>query len=117
MQTVASRSRLALAAANLLVITIAVPALAQTPFPSAPVRVIVLFSAGDSGDAVARTPQGSLGVELGQSVIVENRAGGNSVIGTQLVAKAKPDGFTLLQIATNGVIVANLQGRTVRSRP
>jgi len=70
-------------------------ALAQTPYPSKPLRLIVPYPPGAGTDIVARTVAPKLGELLGQQVIVENRGGAAGVIGTDLVAKSAPDGYTL----------------------
>jgi len=69
------------------------PALAQ--WPDRPIRLIVPFSAGSSSDTIARLVAVKLGERLGQQVVVDNRVGGSTVIGTDAVAKAAPDGYTL----------------------
>ncbi len=74
---------------------LATPALAQG-FPSRPLRMIVPFAAGGSADASARMLAEPMGVLLGQPVVVENRPGGGATIGAQAVARATPDGHTLL---------------------
>lgn len=73
----------------------AAPALAQT-YPGSPVHLIVAYSAGGTGDVVARIVAPKLSIALGQSVIVENRAGASGAIGAHSVATASPDGLTLL---------------------
>jgi tripartite-type tricarboxylate transporter receptor subunit TctC len=70
-------------------------AMAQT-FPSKVVRLVVPFPAGGSNDMVARALSQPLSKALNQSVVVENRAGANSIIGTEHVARAPADGHTLL---------------------
>ncbi|HSV83064.1 MAG TPA: tripartite tricarboxylate transporter substrate binding protein [Ramlibacter sp.] len=99
-------------AALALVTTLSVlaAASAQTgPFPNRPLKLIVPFPAGGSSDTLARTFAEKLQSELGQNVVVDNRAGGNTVIGTQAAASAQPDGHTILQVTPNAVIVASLQ--------
>ncbi len=73
---------------------------AQT-YPVKAIRIIVPQSAGGSSDLVARPLAAQLTQMLGQSVVVENRPGAGSVIGTDLVAKATPDGYTLLVVAAS----------------
>ncbi len=74
-------------------------------FPSAPVRIITGFSAGGSTDVVARLLAQRLSVAWSQPVVVENRVGAAGIIGTDHVAKSKPDGHTLLvgDISTNAI--------------
>lgn len=80
-------------------------AVAQT-WPTKPIRFVVNFAAGGGTDIVARTLAPEFTRTFGQQVIVENRAGGNGNIGADAVAKAPPDGHTLL-IATNAAVAIN----------
>ena len=75
-------------------------ALAQG-YPARPVRLIVPFPAGGSNDIVGRVVAAGLGERLGKQVIVDNRVGGNSIIGSEIAANAQPDGYTLLVISTS----------------
>jgi tripartite-type tricarboxylate transporter receptor subunit TctC len=70
-------------------------ALAQA-FPAKPIRLVAPFSAGGGGDTVARLVAQKLTDVFGQQVIVDNRAGANNIIGTEAVARAAPDGYTIL---------------------
>jgi tripartite-type tricarboxylate transporter receptor subunit TctC len=97
-RTVAAAA-LAMAAAG------AAPAAAQS-YPSRNVHLIVAYAPGGTGDFVARLVAGKLGAALGQSVVVENRAGATGAIGTQSVAAAAPDGHTLL-VGQTGEIAIN----------
>ena len=81
---------------------------AQQAYPDKAVRIIVPFPPGGSVDALARHIAQRLTVSLGQNVVVENKAGGNSVIGSDLVAKRPGDGYTLLVNAGNLVINQHL---------
>ena len=82
---------------------VTVAASAQT-FPARPVRIIVPYAAGGAVDTVARTVGGKLSETWNQTVVIENRPGGAANIGTELGARAAPDGYTLLMGTTaNGV--------------
>lgn len=78
-------------------------------FPNAPVKVIVPYGAGGVGDIVARIVGEKAGAELGKAVIIDNRSGGNGIIGAQAVKMAKPDGYTVLLMATGHLILPSLQ--------
>jgi tripartite-type tricarboxylate transporter receptor subunit TctC len=85
------RSLLALGAGGLL----AAPALGQTAFPDRAVRILVPFPPGGATDIIARFVAERLQARWRQTVVIENRAGGGTVVGTQAVARAAPDGTTL----------------------
>jgi tripartite-type tricarboxylate transporter receptor subunit TctC len=79
------------------------PALAQA-YPTKPIKIIVPFGPGGFTDVVARILGVKLGESLGQSVVIENKPGAGSMIGTDQVAKSAPDGHTLLIVSSTHVI-------------
>ncbi|HEY8610585.1 MAG TPA: tripartite tricarboxylate transporter substrate binding protein [Roseomonas sp.] len=95
MTSIITRRGLGLIAAGAL----AAPALAQEPWPNRAVRIIVPFGAGGSADIAARNLAEALSSSLGQPFVVENRPGAGAVIGTDLVAKSAPDGYTILMMS------------------
>ena len=78
-------------------------------YPSKPVRVIVPYSPGGANDIFARTVITKAIAEFGQNTIVDNRAGGNTTIGTQLAARSAPDGYTLLTVDNAYVAAPGMQ--------
>jgi tripartite-type tricarboxylate transporter receptor subunit TctC len=90
---------------TLIVVAVILPAHAQT-YPDRTIRIIVPFAAGGSTDIVARTTSQKLSERLRQSVVIDNRGGGGGNIGSDMVAKAPPDGYTLL-IGTVGSLAIN----------
>ena len=99
------------AIAGLAAMACALPALAQK-FPQKPITLVVPFAPGGNLDVVARTLAPSLGQILGQSVIVDNRAGAGGAIGASYVARAQPDGYTLLVSTPNALVVLPLMTKT-----
>ncbi len=72
---------------------------AQQAYPSKPIRLIVPFAPGGSNDIVARIIGHKLGESMGQQVITDNRGGASGIVGTDLAAKAAPDGYTMLMMS------------------
>ena len=93
-------------AAALLAAGLTLPASAQ--FPDRPIKIVVPFGPGGFTDVAARILQKELGPAIGQSIIIENKPGAGSTIGTAEVANAKPDGYTLVMISTTHVISPHL---------
>ncbi len=81
---------------------------AQSRYPERPIRIIVPFGAGGANDVVTRIVATRLTDALGQQVVVDNRTGAGGLIGTEIAAKAAPDGYTLLGTATPHVIFPHL---------
>ncbi|HUF80589.1 MAG TPA: tripartite tricarboxylate transporter substrate-binding protein, partial [Burkholderiales bacterium] len=77
-------------------------------FPAKPVRIVVPFAPGGNVDLVARGVGQRLSVTLGQQVIIDNRPGSSAILGTHLVAKAAPDGYTLLAMANTFAVVPSI---------
>lgn len=89
------------AAACLLALVALAPTAAQAQaFPSKPIRLVVPFPAGSATDSIARSVGASVSAAIGQPVLVDNKAGADGAIAGSEVARAAPDGYTLL-MATN----------------
>lgn len=78
------------------------------PYPRKPIRLIIPFAAGGPRDVQARLVGPKLADALGQAIVVDNRSGANGIIGTELTAKAPPDGHTLLMIYSGHAVNATL---------
>jgi tripartite-type tricarboxylate transporter receptor subunit TctC len=87
--------------------SLALPALAQQ-YPTRPVKIIVPFGPGGFTDVAARILQKELAPALGEAIVIENKPGAGSTIGTAEIANAKPDGYTLVMISTAHVISPHL---------
>lgn len=89
-----------------LCLLLATAALAVAEYPTRPIRLIVGFPPGGAGDFIARLAGQALSDELRQSVVIDNRAGAGGIVGADVVAKAPPDGYTLL-VGTTGALSIN----------
>jgi tripartite-type tricarboxylate transporter receptor subunit TctC len=92
-------------------------AAAQAPYPTRPVKLVVPFPPGGSTDIVARLLGGKLSESFGQPVVIENRPGAGAALGTEAVAKASPDGYTLLITALPSIVTAPLTNPNTRYDP
>ena len=100
MYTIKRRDFIILIAATTVVPTVH----AADTYPSRPIRLIVPYAPGGGTDIVGRVLGEKLSASLGQPIVVDNRGGAGGVLGTEIVAKAVPDGYTLLLVPTSHVI-------------
>jgi tripartite-type tricarboxylate transporter receptor subunit TctC len=100
-------------AASVAASFVSVPQLAwsQATYPVKPVRMVVPFAPGGPNDTIARILGQQLGESLGQQIVVDNRPGGGGSIGTDAVAKAAPDGYTLLSGGMGSLVLNPLLGK------
>jgi tripartite-type tricarboxylate transporter receptor subunit TctC len=90
---------------------------AQTAYPSRPVTMVVAFAAGGSTDLIARVLGQRMGALLGQTVIIENKGGADGAIGTAGVARAAPDGYTVILSTTSTHVINPLLYKTISYNP
>eukprot|EP01034_Spumella_vulgaris_P046649 gene46649-biopygen39730 len=93
------------AACALVLAAVAVPAAAQD-YPTKPIKLVVPYAPGGGADSVARIVAKKVSENIGQAIVIENKGGAGSIVGTDLVAKAEPDGYTLL-LGQSGPISIN----------
>jgi tripartite-type tricarboxylate transporter receptor subunit TctC len=96
---------LAFALAAALLLALAAPSVAQN-YPNRPITLIVPFAPGGPADLLGRLVGQKISEDLGQQVVIDNRSGANTIVGAQFVARAQPDGYTLL-LAIDGTLVMN----------
>jgi len=99
-------------AATVMLLVASAAAFAETAFaeswPTKPIRVIVCYAPGGVTDVVARLVAQPLSEEFGQSIVVENKPGANGMIGSQIVADAPPDGYTLLMYVDGNTVLPSI---------
>jgi len=88
-------------------------------YPNRPIRILVPFPPGGPADLIARFVGQKMSEDFGQPVVIENRAGGNTVIGAQAVARSAPDGYTLFTpmdttLVMNPLVIPNLPYDPIR---
>jgi tripartite-type tricarboxylate transporter receptor subunit TctC len=88
-----------------LVVAVLAPLASAQTFPSKPIRMLVGYSAGGGADALARIVAAKMGEQLGQQVLVENRGGAGATLAADAVAKAAPDGYTIM-FADSALLIA-----------
>ena len=107
--TMTSMSRIAAASAAFL---LAFASIARAGWPDHPIRWVVPFSAGGANDLIARAAADGVSKRLKQTILVENKPGAGTVVGSEFVARSKPDGYTFL-IASAGTITNSLVLKTM----
>lgn len=97
-------------------LALAMQSWAADPYPNRAIRIVVPFAAGGGGDFIARSFSDKLAEVLGQPILIENKGGGNTVVGTEWVSKAANDGYTLglvsTSLATNPSLMPQMPYRT-----
>jgi tripartite-type tricarboxylate transporter receptor subunit TctC len=83
-------------------------AVAADTYPSRPIRLIVPYAPGGGADTLARGIGQKLNETLGYSVVIDNRGGGGTILGSDLAAKARPDGYTIILVASTHAVVSSL---------
>jgi tripartite-type tricarboxylate transporter receptor subunit TctC len=90
---------------------------AQEAYPSRPITMVVAFAAGGSTDLIARVLAQRVGAALGQTIIIENRGGADGAIGTGAVARATPDGYTIILSTTSTHVINPLLYKSIAYNP
>jgi tripartite-type tricarboxylate transporter receptor subunit TctC len=96
-----------------LALMAAAPALPAADYPARPVRFVVGFLPGGPSDTIARVLAAKLGEGLGQTVLVDNRAGAGGNVSAEIVAKSQPDGYTILLGTGGAMVIAPITGQKV----
>jgi tripartite-type tricarboxylate transporter receptor subunit TctC len=102
---------------SLVLLLLAATAASAQQYPTRPVRFVVGFLPGGPSDVIARVLAGKLGEGLGQTVLVDNRAGAGGNVSAEIVAKAQPDGYTILLGTGGAMVIAPISGQKVGFNP
>ncbi|MBI3043346.1 MAG: tripartite tricarboxylate transporter substrate binding protein [Betaproteobacteria bacterium] len=94
-----------------LAVLCSMPAQAAERWPSRPIRIVVPYAAGGNSDDILRPVEPRLAAALGQPVIIDNRPGGGTQIGTAIVARSEPDGYTLLYVPVPFVVNPGIRSK------
>lgn len=100
-----------------MTVALATPLLAQANYPTRPIKLVVPFAAGGSADTLGRSFGEQLSNSLGQQVVIENQGAAGGVVGSSAVARAEPDGYTLVVSSIASHVIAPNQGRDVGFDP
>jgi tripartite-type tricarboxylate transporter receptor subunit TctC len=106
-----ARRRIASVLFSIAAATAALTTPALAAFPDKPVKIVVPFAPGGGTDLVARTMGIAMGQELGQPVIIDNKPGAGTIIGTDAVAKSAPDGYTMVMATVAHVVNPSIQSK------
>lgn len=93
------------------------PVAAQDTFPSRPIRIVVTFPPGGGPDIMARIVAAKMSSNIGQAVVVENRAGASGIVGAEHVSKSAPDGYTIMLATPAPMTIAGGSGRKLNYDP
>ena len=105
------RGKLLSISCSVAIAAVAITTPAHAAFPDKPVKIVVPFAPGGGTDLVARTMGITMGQELGQPVIIDNKPGAGTIIGTDAVAKAPPDGYTMVMATVAHVVNPSIQSK------
>src|SRR5262245_53412527 len=96
-----------------LIVAVSAGAASAQTYPTKPIRLVVGFAPGGAADIIARTMSDPLSRTLGQSIIVDNRPGAGSSVAAELVARATPDGYTIMIASQSGMIINPIINKNV----
>jgi len=105
-------SRSALFLSMLLLGVASTPSIAQQPFPSHPIKLVIPYAAGGPLDPIFRAITGKMADKLKQPIVVENRPGGGGTLGLDYVAGSAPDGYTMAAVASTGIYFYHFRNRS-----